>query len=311
MTVDAGQHEILNWLGGDPDVFTRPGAVDLQSALHRNMMTHFADADAAARFLGSDMTHWRQQAIVKAQQVVGRPIGGTILEIGAGSGWCSGLLSFLPTVAHIYCMDYDPVAVSTLMPQVHGAIGANTWKIQRVLGTFNSMPLRGEVDFVVSLGALHHSENLHATLTACFEVLKPGGWLIASEPTYPDNETNASLQARYKREDANALKKYGRAARHEENSDHYYRLSEFIVAGYSAKFDVYPFVFDLSGNRHVDDRTLAERRTASGFHLNVLYPYFAKNPANPMFDKLLYVLQKPSDGGCELGHILSAAKLAY
>ena len=296
---------ILNWLEGRHDIYTRPQAVDLQSSVHRNLIANFADVNAAATFLASDRSHWRQQAVIKSQLVMGRNFAGTVLEIGAGSGWCSSLISTAPRVDKVYCTDYDPVSVQVLMPQVQKVLGADTSKIQRVLGSFNNLPRENEADLVVSIGALHHSENLYVTLGQCFKALKPGGWLVASEPVYPETETNRLLQSRYKKEDPGSIKKYGRVTRHEDNSDHYYRLSEFVTACTSALFDVFPFVFDLTGNRQADDRTLAERKTATGFVPNVLFPYFAKNPANPMFDTLLLVAQKPADGGSDLGHVLS------
>ena len=296
---------VLNWLEGRHDVYSRTGAADLQSSIHRGLMNTFKDEAGAAGFLASDRSHWRQQAIIKSQFIMGRTFSGSILEIGAGTGWCSSLLSTLAQVERVYCSDYDAVAVETLMPQVQKVLNAVPEKIQRVYGSFNSIPLENEVDSVVSIGALHHSENLFLTLSECFKALKPGGWLVASEPAYSDAETNRQIEARYKKEDAGSLKKYGKVTRHEDNSDHYYRLSEFIAAAYSAKFDVFPFVFDLAGSRHADDRVLSERKTATGFFPNVLYPYFAKNPANPMFDTLLMVAQKPLNGGCELNHVLS------
>lgn len=296
---------VLNWLEGRHDVYTRAGAADLQSTIHRNLMNTFKDEASAATYLATDRSHWRQQAIIKAQFVMGRTYAGTILEIGAGTGWASSLLSTLPQVERIYCSDYDTVAVETLMPQVQKVLNANSAKIQRVFGSFNSIPMENEVDTVISIGALHHSENLFVTLSECFKALKPGGWLVASEPTYPDSETNRQILARYKKEDPSSMKKYGKVTRHEDNSDHYYRLSEFIAAAYSAKFDVFPFIFDLAGSRQADDRALQDRKTGTGFFPNVLYPYFAKNPANPMFDILLLVLQKPVDGGSELKHVLS------
>jgi len=268
-------------------------------------MNSFANETTAAAFLSSDRTYWRQQALIKAQHVMRKTFAGTILEIGAGSGWCSALLSTIPAVERVYCTDYDPVAVEHLMPQVQKVLGAETRKITRALASFNNLPLQSEVDVIVSIGALHHSENLYATLCEAFKALHPGGWLFATESVVPDAETNRDIWARYKKEDPNAIKKYGRVALHEENSDHYYRPSEFLVAATSAKFDAFPFVFDLAGNRHVDDQTLAERKTATGYFPNILYPYFAKNPATPLFDSLFLVLQKPIDGGHDLGHVVS------
>jgi hypothetical protein len=131
--------------------------------------------------------------------------------------------------------------------------------------------------------------------------------LFAAEPAYYDSDTNQQIVDRYKKEDPNSIQKYGRHAKHEENSDHYYRLCEFISASYSSKFDVFPFTFDIDGHRNVDDQTLSERRVGKGFHSNVLFPYFAKNIANPVFDRLFLMLRKPADGGYETGHILSGS----
>ncbi|MEQ9448162.1 MAG: hypothetical protein RLN70_04540, partial [Rhodospirillaceae bacterium] len=93
---------VLNWLDGKDDRFTRPGAVELQSSIHKQLANSFKDAESAAQFLSSDRTHWRQQAVIRSQHVMGKPISGTIREIGAGSGWCSSLLSTLPDVQKIY-----------------------------------------------------------------------------------------------------------------------------------------------------------------------------------------------------------------
>lgn len=296
---------MLNWLENSENEHIREGAVELQSQVHTKLLDQFTSPEAAQRFLMSGRTAWRRDALIKAQLVMHKEYSGQVLEIGAGSGWCSSLISTVPEVDRVYCLDYDPVSVQMLMPVVQKSIGANTAKIERVIGSYNSLPLENEIDFVVSIGALHHSEHLFATLSECFKVLKPGGWLFASEPVYFDSETNKEILARYKKEDPNSQSKYGKATKHEDNSDHYYRLCEYISACYAAKFDVYPFVFELNGSRHANDTTLRNRQTSDGFFTNVLYPYFAVNPANPMFDRLMLVLQKPNDP-CDVGHRISS-----
>lgn len=294
-----------NWLENTAEEYIRDGAIELQSSIHTNLLEQFGSPEAANRFLVSGRTAWRRDALIKSQLVMGKEFSGTILEIGAGSGWCSSLLSTVPEVDKIYCMDYDPVSVQMLMPLVQKSIGANTAKIERVIGSFNNIPLQEELDMVVSIGAIHHSEHLYSTLAACFKALKPGGWLFASEPVYFDSESNSEILARYKKEDPSSIAKYGKVTKHEDNSDHYYRLCEMIAASYAAKFDVYPFVFELDGSRQASDETLRNRQTATGFHTNVLYPYFAMDKANPMFDRLMLMLQKPSGEALELGHYIS------
>ena len=109
---------IMNWLDNKPDKHSRPGAANLQSSIHTRLMDQFSSEASAAEFLTTGKTYWRQQAVIKSQYVMGSTFSGTILEIGAGTGWCSSLLSTVDRVERIYCSDYDPIAVKSLMPQV-------------------------------------------------------------------------------------------------------------------------------------------------------------------------------------------------
>ena len=172
---------MLNWLAETSDPYEREGAVDLQSKIHTNLLDSFDSPEAAQKFLSGGRTFWRREALIKSQLV---------------AGWCSSLLSTVDEVDKVYCLDYDPVSVQMLMPVVQKVIGANSSKIERVIGSFNSMPLEEEIDSVISIGALHHSEHLYASLQSCFKALKPGGWLFASEPVYFDNETNTEILGR-------------------------------------------------------------------------------------------------------------------
>ena len=296
---------MLNWLDGVQDEHIRDGAIELQSSIHTNMIARFATQDTAVEFMKSGRNAWRYLSLSKIPLVMNRAVEGTVLEIGAGSGWASAIMSQVQTVQKIYCLDYDPVSVEQLMPRVHRVLSPSPDKIERVLGSYNKMPLADEVDLIISIGALHHAESLHRVLEECHKVLKPGGWLFATEPVLPDTENNKSVYDRYKKEDPNSMLKYGRLALHEENSDHYYRISEFVAAAYAARYDVYPFIFDLDGSRHADDSVFRERKTATGFHPNILYPFYAPNVVAPEFDSLFLMLQKPLDGGIGVGHQIS------
>jgi SAM-dependent methyltransferase len=298
---------MLNWLEGSADQFTRPGAVELEGLIHKDSIGLFASPESATQFLSIDRTYWRRQCIIKSQLITGQIISGTVLEIGAGTGWCSSLISTLPDVTKIYAVDYDPISVEHLMPQVQRSLGAQAHKIERVLGSFNNIPLESEVDFIFSIGALHHSENLFHTLKECFKALKPGGSLVAVEPTFADNETNTQILERAMGINQGLVKKHGLTTTFTDNSNHYYRLCEFLTAAYAAKFDAWPFIFDLAGDKAAGDGALSRRQVYKGFQVNVLYPYFAKNLENPVFDNLLLVLQKPTDGGHDLGHILTGS----
>ncbi|HEX9814053.1 MAG TPA: methyltransferase domain-containing protein, partial [Myxococcota bacterium] len=151
--------QTLNWSPEQDAENIREGARDLQSELHRRVYDpNFDDPVAARRFLESPRTYWRRRALEKFELFQDRPIHGDVMEIGAGTGWCSAWLSRKPDVNKVYALEYDPYAVDHLMPKVFRQADADVSKIVRVLGSFNHMPqVYGQLDLVVSIGAIHHS----------------------------------------------------------------------------------------------------------------------------------------------------------
>lgn len=289
--------QVIDWLPDQDAGNIRAGARELQSELHKRIYDpSFDSAASARRFLDSGRTHWRRSALEKFELFQGRPIHGEVMEIGAGTGWCSAWLSRRPQVKTVYAVEYDPYAVSELMPKVFRHAEADTTKIVRVLGSFNHMPqAHGKMDLVVSIGAIHHSENLLATMSEACRALKPGGYFVGVEPCEPNTLGIREQAAKGEREDAGALKKYGRKARHKDNSDHYYRLCEFETAAYWGGLDAWAFVFDRGGSwLGSSDRAFRERRTYDGFRKIILRPYFAKREGGaPVFDRLLLIARKP------------------
>lgn len=267
----------------------RPGAIDLQSELHRRLYSSLGP-----EMLDTPRTFWRRKVLDKFESFMGHPLCGKILEIGAGTGWCSALLSRKDKVEGVWTLEYDSYCVRELMPVLFGRLGAREEKITRVLGSFNHMPqAKGRFDSVISIGALHHSENLPQTLRACFEALKPGGYLMATEGCESNSLTLADQHAKEEKIDAASQSKYGKVTRHKDNSDHYYRVCEFEAAAFQAGFDVWAFTFDKDGDRRWDDTLFRERKTYEGFHKIVAFPYFAQDLGNPLFDKLVLMLRKP------------------
>ncbi len=275
----------------------REGAQELQTELHRRIYDpYFSDASAAARFLNSPRTLWRRTVIDKFEIFRGGPVTGTVMEIGAGTAWCAALLSIKPAVEHVYAVEYDRYAIEHLMPKVFEFAGARSDKISRVYGSFNHMPeARGQMDFVVSIGAIHHSENLLAVMREVHQALKPGGYFLASEPCEFNTLRIHEQEKRGNAEGPASLAKYGRKVKHKENSDHYYRLCEFEAAAYWAGMDVWAYVFDEKGSWFgSSDRAFKRRRTYDGFRKIVLRPYFARRErGRPVFDRLMLIAQKP------------------
>ncbi len=296
----------------------RPIARELRSkTVSAVYMPKFESRQAAQDYLNSPRVQWRLRLLDKFEAFAGHPISGTVIEIGAGPGMGAAYLSTKPTVERVYALDYETFSVEELMPKVFEAMHANPDKIVRALGSFNNMKVEdASVDFITAFGAIHHSENLSATLAECFRVLKPGGYLIASEPCEKNDLTKA---AEYKKANKTvsveqARNKFGEPienVRYIDESNQVLRLCQYEAQAYDVGFDVYPILFDDTPENHGGWLMLQWRRlnarlkgdallrepTYRGFIKMVLYPYFApihKNRMTPVYDPLWLILRKPS-----------------
>ncbi len=264
----------------------------------------FSTPDKANSFLLSPRTFWRRKAIDKFELFLNDNLHGNIIEIGAGTGWCSAILSMKDTIDSVFTMDYSKYCIENLIPQAHKAIGANTSKITRVLGSYNKMQCNAdEFDFIISIGAIHHSENLQATMKECQRVLKPGGYMLALEPCeYNTFTIEEQIAQANKLISGDAIKsKYGENISHirnKDDSDHSYRLCEYEAFAIRANLNPITFLFDTMTYvypPHYGDKLFFKNKN-NGFIPNVSYPYFAKNNSatgEPVFDKLMLILHKP------------------
>ncbi len=295
----------------------RDKAIDLRSRdAQRLYMPNFQTPASARSFLASPRTHWRRKVLERFELLTGERIHGRVLEIGAGTGWCSALLSQKSSVEAVYSLDYESYCVQTLMPHVARMLAAREEKITRVLGSYNCMAAADcEFDLVVSIGALHHSENLPLSMRECYRVIKPGGRLLASEHCEYNSLTLAEQRSGENEivDAAVVARKYGAdvgTVRAKDNSDHAYRLCEFESAALAAGFDVLTFVFDhtrtsggllslvarMARDALAGDGMFRAGRAYRGFSRNVAYPYFAREAfrsSSPTYDNLMLVLHKP------------------
>jgi ubiquinone/menaquinone biosynthesis C-methylase UbiE len=277
----------------------REGAIELRARVAEHMyFKNYETPEKAKQQLNGPGFTWRIAAARKVELITGKKLSGRIIEVGAGTGVFSAQISKEPQVIEVYCLDYDRFSVDSLFPLVCTNLGAVTDKIQPVVGSYNSMKTEdGYFDYVISLGAIHHSENLTATLKECYRVLKPGGFVVAVEHCHPNSYTNYQQQADYERlispqrakmlyNDENLKIKV------KDNSDHYYRICEFESAGFAAGFDVLPYIFDIEGEK-ADDRIFTKPQPYRDYSNRFFKPYFAKDVAKPVFDNLLLILHKP------------------
>ncbi|MEQ8907575.1 MAG: methyltransferase domain-containing protein [Vicingaceae bacterium] len=290
--------KIVDWKVADDKKNIRDGAIELRASVSENLYVKLFETPEKAKFqVKNDRTFWRRKCIEKLELLNSSPISGKILEIGAGSGWCSALLSKKSEINHIDVLDYDKYSVTELMPLVFKNLDANTAKLTGVIGSYNDIKAEdNHYDYIISVGAIHHSENLDETFKECERVLKPGGFLIAIEHCHPNSYTkqqeindNESLLS------AERVKNlYGDAnlkIKAKDNSDHNYRISEFEASAYKAGLNILPYIFE-KGGEDADDDIFKNPKPYRGFTNRTFKPYFAKNNLAPVFDNLLVICQK-------------------
>ena len=108
------------------------------------------------------------------------PVGGQVLEIGAGTFWLSSYLSTFDAVKAVVGVELSrerPIAFRDLTAEL---FGARREKITYAIGDMHRIARPDKTfDLVVCDATLHHADNLITVLREAWRVLKPGGWFVA------------------------------------------------------------------------------------------------------------------------------------
>jgi len=217
-----------NW-SPELDPFLKSGEVKLHEHLH---LVRSKESTNPASLLKTKAV--RKQALDEALKDVG-PIKGNLLEVGAGDGWCSAHILSAYKPEKTFIMEIDEIAVEKLIPNTLSVFGVDTIDVTIVQGSFNKIPHNNFFDFIIAMGALHHSANLRVTFDTIFQALKPGGWLLAQEPSMDDDTPN-SYFVNYGLE--KKVFPEGIEMINADRSDIFYRNCEFRTAAYHAGFEI-------------------------------------------------------------------------
>lgn len=110
---------------------------------------------------------------------MGLDIHGVGIDLAAGTGWATALLSRIEAVKQIYALDISKHRLFKIAPIVFNHFEANQNKITRVIGNFLDIKLpNNSVDFCFMSSAFHHADNPYKLLSEIYRVLKPGGLVI-------------------------------------------------------------------------------------------------------------------------------------
>lgn len=106
-----------------------------------------------------------------------------ILDLGAGTGWLSIMLSTHKNVDKIYALDASPTNLNVMLPALAELMRGDLSKIIPIRGLFTPILVNnGFFDMVVASSAVHHAPDLAECLCEVYRVTKPGGlFLILNE----------------------------------------------------------------------------------------------------------------------------------
>ena len=113
--------------------------------------------------------------------------GGTLLEVGCGSGRLLLQLARTFPQAQLLGVDIDPTGLAAARSAIADA-GLQA-RVRVVEGELRSVAAPGAADAVLMVEVLHEIDApiRPPLLAACAAALKPGGWLVIADETYPGN----------------------------------------------------------------------------------------------------------------------------
>lgn len=172
----------------------------------------------------SEIFSSRTRLFNKLEKSLNLRIHGDVLDIGCGNGYASIWLAKYKDVSRVYALEASELAVKKLLPrniEYHGVEN----KVLPLLGTFENIKLRN-LNYVISFGALHHSNCLYTTLKSVSNSLGKDGLLIAQEPAMSNFTTNLQYIEKY-----NMLEeRFGIRIKNGDRVDRFYREAEYITA---------------------------------------------------------------------------------
>lgn len=207
------------------------------------MIAEMSIEDAAP--LNGSLEPARMEELVSGAErlVLGAPLGGVGMELGAGIGTLSAVVAKRPGVQCVLAVEICRNFVDLVIPRVSAdVLGDGSDRVVPVLGSFDAVELPDEsLDFVVEIDSFHHAHDLDAVLDECCRVLKPGARLLCFDRAQPDDlsdEVRERMLDRVYDSKWVARNGYppGISMTRRENGEHEIRLGEWLSAFERAGF---------------------------------------------------------------------------
>jgi SAM-dependent methyltransferase len=133
----------------------------------------------ASKPFGWSPLHFIEWATVESMlETIRLPAGANFLDVGCGSGWTSLFLA----EAGYEVIGYDLVPANVELARRRAERWESSARFE--VADMENLPKGDPVDGVLLFQALHHIGRQRAALEAIASRLRPGGWLLLSEPSW-------------------------------------------------------------------------------------------------------------------------------
>ena len=116
------------------------------------------------------------------------PLEGKVLDFGAGSLWCTALMSKLPKITEVHAVEVSENRLRYEGIPFFKHLKGDESKVKLYAGDAHKLDFPdGYFDIAICDGVLHHLDNMKYGLQEMNRVIKPGGHLVVlREPTLAD-----------------------------------------------------------------------------------------------------------------------------
>jgi ubiquinone/menaquinone biosynthesis C-methylase UbiE len=172
-----------------------------------------------------------------------------VLDLAAGIGWTSALLSKLSGVSEVHAVEISRHRLDRLFPHAVTMFTGEEGKIHRYLGSFYDLHLPDRsMDVVYLSQAFHHADRPLHLLVESDRVLKRGGRiLLIGEPHVTGRQIARRILRKLVRERRLVTDFYALFPPDEDTGDHYYTRSDYYFMFRSMGYEIQHHVL-VSGN---------------------------------------------------------------
>jgi len=223
---------IEQWVSDESlmDIYTSAYWNDIDEEKSKEFWISDGDFSQCGSYL-SDSGLLREYAFV--EEYISKKMGTELkaVDIAAGMGWASALLSRVSTIDEVYAVEISRHRIDELFPYAVDMFGGIPEKIKRVIGSFYNLKLNdNSIDIAFMSQAFHHAERPLALLFEVDRVLSEQGIIVLIGehylPILKQLKGLLGILVKEKRLETNFYKIF---PPDKNLGDHYYRLSDYYL----------------------------------------------------------------------------------